>query len=133
MDARRAPRRILSFHAADQVSDFFGYLRPPPSLPAGSPLPDQAVSSAMPSNHRCGLDENECFGPVGPDLTNEHPEQAIESLQLGVWLLALVHGKLLSKSDRLQCQTVPRDQKRPQVRQHREHSPPHGSMLIACA
>ena len=52
----------------------------------------------MPRDHRFGLDENECFGPVGPDLTNDHPEQAIESIQLGARLLALVHGKLLSKS-----------------------------------
>src|SRR3954471_123674 len=104
MDARRAPRRILSFHGANQVSEFFGYLRSPHSLSAGSPCPKQAVSGAMPRDHRFGLDENECFGPVGPDPTNDHPEQAIESIQLGGRLFALVNGKLLSKSDRLQCQ-----------------------------
>src|SRR3954454_14836381 len=116
MDARRAPRRILSFHAADQVSDFFAYLRPPHSLPAGSPSPEQAVSGAMPRDHRSGLDENECFGPVGADPTNDHPEKAVEWIHLGARPFALVNGKLLSKSDRLQCQTVPRDQKRPEVR-----------------
>src|SRR3954454_127192 len=119
MDARRAPRRILSFHAADQVSDFFGYLRPPHSRSAGSPCPKQAVSSAMPRDYRIGLDENECFGPVGPDPTNDHPEQAIQSIQLGARLLALVNGKLLSKSSRLHCQAVPRNEKRPHVRQLR--------------
>ena len=76
----------------------------------------------MPRDYRIGLDENECFGPVGPDPTNDHPEQAIESIQLGARLFALVNGKLLSKSNRLHCQTVPRNQKRPQVRQHLEQS-----------
>jgi hypothetical protein len=85
----------------------------------------------MPRDHRFGLDENECFGPVGPDLTNDHPEQAIESIQLGARLPALVNSKLLSKRDRLQCQTVPRDQKRSQVREHRVYHRPHHSMLIA--
>src|SRR3954449_4495708 len=93
MDARRAPHRILSFHAADQVSELFGYLRPPHSLSAGSPCPEQAVSGAMPRDYRIGLDENECFGPVGPDPTNDHPEQAIEPIQLGARLFAFVHGK----------------------------------------
>src|SRR3954453_11836582 len=98
MDARRAPRWILSFHAADQVSDFFRHLRPPHSLPAGSPCPEQAVSGAMPRDYRIGLDQNECFGPVVPDPTNDYPEQAIESIQLGARLPAFVNGKLLSKS-----------------------------------
>src|SRR3954447_11912025 len=100
MDARRAPRRILPLHAADQGPDFFGYLRPHLSRLPGSPSPEQTVSGAMPRDHRFGLDENECFGPAGPDLTNDHPEQAIESIQLGVRLRTLVNIKLLSKSDR---------------------------------
>ncbi len=74
----------------------------------------------MPRDHRIGLDEKECFGPVAPDPTDGHPEQAIESIQPGTWLLAFVHAKLLSKNDRLHCQTVSRDQERPYVGQHRE-------------
>src|SRR3954447_22819535 len=116
MDPWRAPRRILSSHATGQVSDFFRHLRPPHSLAAGSPSPEQAVSGAMPRDYRFGLDESEWFGPVRPDPTNNHPEQAIESIQLGARLLAFVHGKLLWKSDRLHCQTVSRHQKCPQVR-----------------
>jgi hypothetical protein len=54
-------------------------------------------------------------------------EEAIELIQLGARLFAFVHGKLLSKSDRLHCQTVPRDQKCSQVRQHREQSRDHHS------
>src|SRR3982750_4478076 len=92
MDARRASHRILSFHAADQVWDSFRHLRTPYSLPAGSPCPEQAVSGAMPRDYRIGLDENECFGPVGPDPTNNHPEQPIESIQLGARLFAFVNG-----------------------------------------
>src|SRR3954465_15214030 len=69
MDARRAPHRILSFHAPDQVSGFFRPPRTSHSLPAGSPCPEQAVSGAMPRDYRIGLDEDECFGPVGPDPT----------------------------------------------------------------
>jgi hypothetical protein len=84
----------------------------------------------MPSDDRIGFHENECFGPVAPDPTNHHPEQAIESIQLGAWPLAFVHGKLLSKSDRLHCQTVSRDQERPYVPQHREQSSHHQLMLI---
>src|SRR4051794_6503207 len=55
---RGAPHRILSFHAADQVSYFFRQLRPSHSLPTGSPCPEQAVSGAMPRDYRIGLDEN---------------------------------------------------------------------------
>src|SRR3954453_4546243 len=127
MDARRAPRWILSFHAADQISDFSRHLRPPHSLPAGSPCPEQAISGTMPRDYRIGLDENECFGPTGPDPTNDHPEQAIKSIQLGARVFAFVHGKLLSKSGRLHCQTVPRDQERPHVRRYREQSRNHHS------
>jgi hypothetical protein len=81
----------------------------------------------MPRDYRTGFDESECFGPVRPDPTNDHPEQAIEWIQLGARLFAFVHGKLLSKSDRLHCKTVPRDQKCSQVRQHREQSRDHHS------
>src|SRR3954447_23305170 len=52
----------------------------------------QRVSGAMPRDYRIGLDENECFGPVGPDPTNNHPEQPIESIQLGARLFAFVNG-----------------------------------------
>src|SRR3954466_2070724 len=89
MDPWRAPGRILSSHATDQVSDFFRYPRPPDSLAAGSPSPEQAVPGAMPRDDRIGFDESECFGPVRPDPTNDHPEQAIESIQLGARCLRL--------------------------------------------
>src|SRR3954469_25950040 len=60
--------------------------------------------------------------------SDERPtEQAIEPIQLGVRLFAFVHGKLLSKSSRLHCQTVPRDQERPHVRECREQSRNHHS------
>ncbi len=48
----------------------------------------------MPRNHRVGPDENECFGPVGPDPTNDQPEQAIQSIQLGARLFALVNRQV---------------------------------------
>src|SRR5689334_11015186 len=109
MDARRAPRRILSFHPADQVSNFLRHLGPSHSLRTGSPCPEQAISGAMPGDDGIGLDENESVGPVGPDPTNDQPEQGIESIQLGPWLFAFVNGKLLSKTGYLQCQAVPRE------------------------
>src|ERR1700759_2086804 len=99
MDPRRAPCWIFPSHPTNQVSDLFGHLRPAHSLPARSPCPEQAVTGAMPRDHRIGLDENECFGPVAPHPTNDDPEQAIEWIQLGTWLFAFVHGKLLSKND----------------------------------
>ena len=43
----------------------------------------------MPRDYRVGLDENECFGPVGPDPTNDHPERAIEPISIGVMIAAL--------------------------------------------
>jgi hypothetical protein len=87
----------------------------------------------MPRDYRIGLDQNECFGPVVPDPTNDYPEQAIESIQLGARLPAFVNGKLLSKSGRLHCQTVPRNQERPHVRQQRQENRNHTPMLIALA
>ena len=43
----------------------------------------------MPRDYRIGLDEKKCFGPVGPDPTNDHPEEAIESTQVGARCLRL--------------------------------------------
>src|SRR5947209_1692187 len=81
LDFKNLSTSLLSFASWSNNTHLFGYLRPPLSPPSGSPLPEQAVSGAMPRDHRFGLDENECFGPVGPDLTDDHPEQAIESIQ----------------------------------------------------
>lgn len=69
-------------------------------------------------SNRVGLDENESFGPVVPNAPNDNPEQPVELIQLGRRLFPFLNGKLLAKSCGLHCQTVPRHQERPHVRQH---------------
>jgi hypothetical protein len=72
----------------------------------------------MPRDYRVRLDENESFGPVIPNTPNDNPEQPIELIQFGARPFPFVNGKLLAKSGGLHCQTVPRHEKRPHVRQH---------------
>jgi hypothetical protein len=79
----------------------------------------------MPRDYRFRLDENESFGPVVPNAPNDNPEQAIELIQLGARLFPFVNAKLLTKSGGLHCQTVPRHQKRPHVRQHGQQKRNH--------
>jgi hypothetical protein len=81
----------------------------------------------MPGDYCVWLDENESFGPVVPKATNGNPEQSIELVQLGARLFPFVNGKLLAKSGRLHCQTVPRHEKRPRVRQHAQQKRNHHS------
>ena len=64
---------------------------------------------------------------VVPDPPNDNPEQPIGSTQLGARPFAFVNGKLLAKSGRLHCQTVPRYQKCPHVRQHGQYKCNHHS------
>ena len=130
MDAWRAPCRILSFHSADQVSDFVGYLRPPHWPSAGSPLPEQRYPARCQDTTVSGLTRMSASYQLVQIRRTTTQKKSIESIQAGARLFALVNGKLLSKSNRLHCQTVPSDQKRPQVRQHREQSGHHHSMLI---
>lgn len=81
----------------------------------------------MPRDYRVGLDQNESFGPVAPNTPNDNPEQPVELIQLGARLLPFVNGELLAKSDGLHCQTVPRYEKRPRVRQHAQQKRNHHS------
>jgi hypothetical protein len=109
------------------VSDFFRHLRPSDSVRARSPSPEQSVTGAMPGDYRFRLDENESFGPVVPNAPNDNPEQPIELIQLGARLFPFVNGQLLTKSGGLHCQTVPRHEKRPHVRQHARQKSNHHS------
>ena len=106
MDARRPN--------LDSPSSFGGLavgFLPPPSAArldaAGIAISRTGVPGAMPGDYRVRLDENESFGPITPDPPNDNPEQPIESIQLGARVLAFVNRKLLAKSGRLHCQTVP--------------------------
>jgi hypothetical protein len=81
----------------------------------------------MPRDHGTWLDQNEGVGPVLPYPPKYDPEQAIESIQHGTGLLALVNSKLLSKSDGLRGQSGAGDHKRPPVGQHRRQERNHQS------
>src|SRR4051795_13487495 len=101
MNARRTPARILAPHAADQSPDLFRHFRPSRCMWARPPTPEQSISGAMPRNYGLGLDQNESFRPVSPDLPKHQPEQPIGSMQFGARLLSLIHRELLPKSDGL--------------------------------
>jgi hypothetical protein len=56
-------------------------------LPSAAPLAGGGIamegSRTMPRDHRFGLDENECFGPAGPDLTNDTQNRRSNPFSLG--------------------------------------------------
>jgi hypothetical protein len=123
MNARRAPCWIIDLHKSDQFTNFFIYLRSA-GLPR-SPTPEQSKTSTMSRHHGFGLHDDERVGPAAPNPSKRNPESPIKTLQPSTRLLPLVYGELLSKSGRLQRETMPRHNETPKVECYRQDEIKH--------
>src|SRR6202011_306272 len=70
MNTRRAPGRVLGYHAEDEFAQFFSYTPSPrTSAMPREPLPIQLESSAMPADNGLRLDKDQCLLPSRPKPT----------------------------------------------------------------
>src|SRR5260370_39680634 len=108
MDARRTPRRILGFHATDQVANFCSDFWPSKTLNAGSQSPEEAKASAVPTDHRIRLDNDYCACPSGPEAVEADPKQSVKVSQRRSPLVALGHNQPPAPSRAFPAQAVSR-------------------------
>jgi hypothetical protein len=73
VDPWRTPRRILSAHLADQISDHAGYDMSSPLALPHLPGPEKTKALAMPSDDRFGLDDGQRRAPIAPDTGEPDP------------------------------------------------------------
>jgi hypothetical protein len=106
MDFGRAPVRIFIGQAPDQNANLSGDLRAA-SAGTGAPTPVEAESGAMPTDDGFGLDDDEGFGPTGPTATEGIPEDPIQPLQFGPWMVAFEHRELLPQGQDLKGGITP--------------------------
>ncbi len=97
VDARRAPSRVLSNHAKDEIPYLFGCLSSPHSPPdSRNGPPIQPKTSSVPADRGFGRDDEEALPPTRPDSPGNDPEEPVESAQSRPWLTPFQHDKLLA-------------------------------------
>ena len=96
MDFGSTPVRILLCQAPDQDANFLGDSRSAPTL-SGPPTPIELETGAMPADDGVWVYNDERFGPAGPELSQQDPEQPIRRTQARSGPLPLEHSKLLAK------------------------------------
>jgi hypothetical protein len=131
MDARRAPPRILLFHAPDQLADFVGHLRP--STLSRPPAPKQTEASAMPGHHRFRFDDYEGVSPTRIQSPQHRPEQPVQSLESGATPLSFEHRELLTHSSGFQGESVARYEERTDIGEYRYNKRAHRSDVSRAA
>ncbi len=108
----RAPERILTGHAAYQVSECALDTRasrfPAPRLPS----PVELEAPLVPFDDCFGLDDSQRRSPVGPEPGKQDPEEAVSGPQLRAFDGLLVDGNLLSQRQILGGQAEPGYQER---------------------
>ena len=72
-NAPAAPRRILSCHPPDQLAKLGVEPRTAHRLASGLPVPVALEASAVPGQHRGGLDDDETGPPGGCPSPKRHP------------------------------------------------------------
>ena len=82
MDFRRPPVGIFLCQAPDQDANFLADSRSAPTL-SGPPTPIEAETGAMPADDGVWVYNDERFGPAGPELLQQDPEQSIRRTQAG--------------------------------------------------
>ena len=81
-DSRRTPRRVLTRHAPNQLSDLGVDLGPAWS-PSRLPSPVEPETHLTPLNHGIGLDDDEDGPPIRPDAGQPSPEDPVAFLSRG--------------------------------------------------
>src|SRR5215471_19216347 len=107
VDARSAPKWVLAAHLPNQFSDLLRHCRASGLPAADLPSPEQAVSLAVPGNHRIRFYDAECRAPRGPCSTKPGPQHPVEPVQFGLLYGALQNAKLMAKREdlKLQCRS----------------------------
>ena len=85
----------------------------------GSANARRAESGAMPSDDGFGPDDDKGFGPTGPTATEGNPEDPIQPLQFGPWMVAFQHCELLPQA-RISRAVSPRLRRNTRTRQAEE-------------
>ena len=105
MDARRAPRLVLSNHPEDQLSNLLRCLFSPSLRPdSRNQLPIQAESGPVPPDDRFRSDDNEVLLPAGPNSASNYPEELIKQTEDRPRTAPLQHSELLPKREVFQDQ-----------------------------
>ena len=71
--------------------------RPPRG--AGTPAPVETKTGAVPADNGVGRDDDEHFGPAGPELSQRDPEEPVQPAQAGARPLPLEDCHLLTQSE----------------------------------
>jgi hypothetical protein len=82
-NAPAAPRRILSCHPPDQLAKLGVEPRAAARIWPGLPVPVALEASAVPGQHRGGLDDDETGPPGGLETGLPDPEDPVPSRQTG--------------------------------------------------
>jgi hypothetical protein len=121
MDPRRSPRGVLNDHPEDQFPNLLR--RPSPSnLPpdSGDQPPVHTKTSSVPAGDGFWRDEDEGLLPSRPDPPSDDPEELIEKPETRARMSTLHRDELLTQSEILEKETVPRAK---EVNQHSETEP----------
>ena len=87
MNARCAPGAILGDHAKDEGPQFLVHAFSSHTLAtAGEPGPIELEPSAMPTNDRLGLNDEERLLPARPEFAEGNPKQPIWSGKSRLWM-----------------------------------------------
>jgi len=98
VDFGSTPFRILLCQAPDQDANFLGDSRSA-TAPPEPPAPIEAETGTMPTDDGVWVHNDERFGPAGPELSQQDPEQPIRRTQARSGPLPLEHSKLLAKGE----------------------------------
>ena len=82
VDFRRPPVGIFLCQTPDQDANFLADSRSPPTL-SGPLTPIEAETGPMPADDGVRVYNGERFGPAGPELLQQDPEQSIRRTQAG--------------------------------------------------
>ncbi len=96
MNAWGAPQRILSAHAANEISNLARDWPPATATPTRLPCPEEAEAFAMPADHCCRLGDHQGAAPIRPEAGDQDPEPAIRWMQSWSGCLSVQHGQLLA-------------------------------------
>ena len=106
MDPRRTPKKVLTGHPRDQISDL-------PGNPGTSTRqrqrdrypPNRRLAVTAPTQDRIGLNDHQAFAPTSPPARQQNPKQSINATEARApGSATLHHGDLMAQRDRFKPQ-----------------------------
>ena len=101
VDARRAPKRIVAAHLANQFPCFLADRRSSRLAAAHFPGPEPPKPLTLPVDHRLRFHDHQGRPPVGPVPRQPGPEKSIRGGQSRSLHRALQNVELMAKSEHL--------------------------------